>query len=174
MAQQAAQTQQEPAQPDSLLRGTPRVEPPCGSVRVCVPYGGELARHRLITADGHDYVVATVHLPTRKQPYTTGAYPVSRGYLVMVRQPLYEVKSLDAGAAHEQHEQLVSVLVEAGVGVVRARRALAARQRAENAELQRGHRGLRLLDPLEHVERSGMSHMAARAADHAGNAFALH
>ena len=136
------------AQPGSLFRGTLRVEPPCGSVRACVPYGGELARHRLITADGHDYVVATIYLPTRKLPYTTGAYPVSRGYLVMVRQPLYEVKSLEAGTAREQHEQLVSVLVEAGVGVVRARRALAARQRAENAEAQRGHRSLHLVEPL--------------------------
>jgi hypothetical protein len=146
----AQQTQQEQAHPGSCLRGMPRVEPPCGSVRTCMPYGGELARHRLITADGHDYVVATVHLPGRKQPFTTGAYPVSRGYLVMVRQPLYEVKSLDAGTAREQHEQLVSVLVKAGVGIVRARRALAARQRAENAEAQRGHRSLHLVEPLGH------------------------
>lgn len=145
---QAQQAQQDQTQPGSFLRGSTRVEPPCGSVRTCVPYGGELARHRLISADGHDYVVATVHLPKRKQPYTTGAYPVSRGYLVMVRQPLYEVKSLDAEAAREQHEQLVTVLVEAGVGVVRARRALAARQRAENAELQRGHRGLHLVNSM--------------------------
>lgn len=147
----AQRVEQEQAHPGSRFRGTQRVEPPCGSVRACVPYGGELARHRLITADGHDYVVATVHLSTRKQPYTTGAYPVSRGYLIMVRQPLYEVKSVDADAAREQHEQLVSVLVEAGVGVVRARRALTARQRAETAEFQRGvHRGLHLVEPLGH------------------------
>ncbi|HLZ21376.1 MAG TPA: hypothetical protein VKQ30_04560 [Ktedonobacterales bacterium] len=156
--------QQDQAQPCSLFRGTPRVEPPCGSVRACVPYGGELARHRLITADGHDYVVATTYLPERKQPYTTGAYPVSRGYLVMVRQPLYEVKSLDARAAREQHEQLVSVLVEVGVGVVRARRALAARQRAENAELQRGYRGLHLLPSLTDTQRLEVDPVAAQSA----------
>lgn len=169
MAQQVQRAEQERLQPDLLFRGTPRMEPPCGSVRACVPYGGELARHRLITADGHDYVVATVHLPERKHPYTTGAYPVSRGYLVMARQPLYEVKSLDAGTAREQHEQLVSVLVEAGVGVVRARRALTARQRAENAEAQRGHRGLRLVEPLE----TGLHAVAAQAAEHTGSAVAL-
>lgn len=37
-------------------------------------------------------------------------------------------------AAREQHEQLVRVLAEAGVGIVRARRSLAARLRAEKAE----------------------------------------
>jgi hypothetical protein len=151
----AQQTQQEQAHPGSCLRG---------SVRTCMPYGGELARHRLITADGHDYVVATVHLPGRKQPFTTGAYPVSRGYLVMARQPLYEVKSLNGDAAREQHEQLVAVLVEAGVGVVRARRALAARQRAENAELQRGHHGLRLVPTLKGTRSIEMDLAATQTA----------
>ena len=36
------------------------LQPPHGSVLPCLPYAGELARHRLITADGYDYVVATL------------------------------------------------------------------------------------------------------------------
>lgn len=112
-------------------------QPPAGTVRTCMPYRGEVARHRVISADGYDYAVATTYLPGRRQPYTTGAYPVLRGYLVMVRQPLYEVCSETTEAAHEQHEQLVNVLAHAGVQIVRARRALAARQRSESREAQR-------------------------------------
>jgi hypothetical protein len=37
-------------------------------------------------------------------------------------------------AAAEQHEQLVRALAGAGVGIVRAQRRLAARQRAEQRE----------------------------------------
>ena len=107
---------------------------PCGSVRTCLPYGGELARHRIITADGFDYIVATVSGEQPGHPFTTGAYPVSRGYLVMFRQPLREVRSSNAEDARRQHEQLVRVLSEAGVGVVRAQRSLAARRRAEQRE----------------------------------------
>jgi hypothetical protein len=123
--------------PTALHPGWPGVLPPAGTVRTCAPYRGELARHRLVSADGHDYVVATVQTATRTSTYVTGAYPVSRGYLVMIRQPLYEIRSTSLEAAHQQHEQLVEVLAEAGVGVVRARRALAARQRAERSEAQR-------------------------------------
>jgi len=47
------------------------------------------------------------------------------------------VRSADEDAARDEHEQLVQVLAEAGIGVVRARRALAARQRAEKAEMRR-------------------------------------
>jgi hypothetical protein len=109
-------------------------QPPAGTIRTCVPYRGEIARHRVISADGYDYAVATTYIADRQMPYTTGAYPVSRGYLVMVRQPLYEVRSAAAEAAHEQHEQLINVLANAGVRIVRARRALAARQRTERGE----------------------------------------
>lgn len=112
-------------------------QPPAGTVRTCMPYRGEVARHRVISADGYDYAVATTYLPGRRLPYTTGAYPVSRGYLVMVRQPLYEVGSETLEAAHAQHDQLVNVLADAGVRIVRARRALAARQRSENRDTQR-------------------------------------
>ncbi|MGZ3582742.1 MAG: hypothetical protein ACXWQR_16110 [Ktedonobacterales bacterium] len=116
------------------------MQAPRGSVRTCVPYRGELARHRLITADGHDYIVTTTRIPAakygaqRSETYVTGAYPVLRGYLVMMRQPLYEISEANSETAREQHEQLVRVLAEAGVGVVRARRSLAARLRAEKAE----------------------------------------
>ncbi|MBF6591073.1 MAG: hypothetical protein IVW57_11185 [Ktedonobacterales bacterium] len=106
---------------------------PWGSVRSCLPYGGELARHRVITADGHDFVVATVELHGQKTRFVTAAFPVQQGYLVMVRQPLCELRSAESDAAREAHEKLVHVLAEAGVGVVRARRALAARRRAEHA-----------------------------------------
>ncbi len=129
-----------PAYPKSgvAARGVASSRPSPGSVRVCVPYGGELARHRIVTADGFDYVVATAAETARgRRVYITGAYPVQRGYLVMLRQPLYDVCSSDPAAAREQHEALVRVLAEAGVRVVRARRILAARQRAEQAEASR-------------------------------------
>ena len=60
-------------------------QPPVGSVRSCMPYRDELLRHRVITADGHDFAVATHKRPNGKG-YITGAYPVQHGYLVMVRQ----------------------------------------------------------------------------------------
>jgi hypothetical protein len=108
---------------------------------MCVPYRGELARHRLITADGYDYIVATLDERPGVGGFHTGAYPVNRGYLVMVRQPLFEVRSDAIAAAREQHEQLVTVLAEAGVGVVRARRSLLARRRAESIEAAAARRG---------------------------------
>ena len=66
--------------------------------------------------------------------YLTGAYPVTRGYLVMMRQPLYEIRSADQVSAEFNHDRLVSVLAEAGVSIVRAERLLAARRRAEKQE----------------------------------------
>ena len=114
----------------------PVVRPPCGSVRSCIPYRGELARHRLITADGHDVVVATATEGGESGGFITGAYPVQHGFLVMARQPLCELRSASAETAREQHEQLVRVLAEAGVQLVRARRSLLARRRAERDEAQ--------------------------------------
>jgi len=109
-----------------------------------MPYRGELARSRVITADGYDYIVATVptvhgdddHDLTDVAGFVTGAYPVSQGYLTMLRQPLCELRSADALAAHERHEQLVNVLAEVGARLVRARGSLAARRRAENREAE--------------------------------------
>jgi hypothetical protein len=106
--------------------------PANGTVRRCAPYRGETQRHRVISADGHDVVVTTVHAP--HGAFLTGAYPVQQGYLVMIRQPYFEARSANEEAAVEQHEQLVRALAEAGVGIVRARRRLAARQRAEQRE----------------------------------------
>lgn len=117
-----------------VVRTTQTLQPPCGSVRPCALYAGELARHRVITGDGFDYVVATVREGRHAPAHVTGAYPVVRGYLVMMRQPLYEVRQDSAELAMEEHERLVSVLAEAGVRVVRARKLLAARQRAEARE----------------------------------------
>jgi hypothetical protein len=116
-----------------VVRTSQALQPPCGSVRESTLYRGELARHRVITSDGHDYVVATVREGRAARPYVTGAYPVVRGYLVMMRQPLYEVRSADEATAQDEHDRLVRVLAEAGVQVVRARKQLAARQRAEVA-----------------------------------------
>ena len=123
-------TRHEPAEAGEA---TP-VRPARGSVRPSVPYRGELARHRLITADGSDYVVATLYEAKRVPAYVTGAYPVTRGYLVMMRQPLYEIHGEDEGTARANHDRLVSVLAEAGVSIVRAERLLAARRRAEKQE----------------------------------------
>ena len=105
--------------------------PPAGTVRTCIPYAGEVARHRVITADGFDYIVATACRSSKGGVYITSAYPVLRGYLVMMRQPLCELRTAEAYAASEQHERLVRALSEAGVKLVRARRALAARHRNE-------------------------------------------
>ncbi len=110
-------------------------QPPCGSVHTCLPYRGELARHHVMTADGHHVVVATSEHVGRSGHYSTGVYPVQQGYLVMIRQPLYEVSSPDERAAAERHEQLVKVLAEAGLTVVKAQRTLAARRRAERQEV---------------------------------------
>jgi N-dimethylarginine dimethylaminohydrolase len=52
----------------------------------------------------------------------------------MICQPYFEAQSETAEVAAEQHEQLVRALAGAGVGIVRARRRLAARQRAEQRE----------------------------------------
>jgi type IV secretory pathway protease TraF len=92
----------------------------------------QLARRRVISANGYEVVVTTVH--AARGVWLTGAYPVQQGYLVMIRQPYFEARSADEEAAVEQHEQLVRALAEAGVGIVRARRRLAARQRAEQRE----------------------------------------
>jgi hypothetical protein len=102
-----------------------------------VPYAGEVARHRVITADGHDFVVATVEPTGVQSRYITAAYPVQHGYLVMVRQALCELRAAEGASARENHEKLVRVLAEAGVGVVRARRALAARRQVEHASIER-------------------------------------
>jgi len=105
-----------------------------GGVRTCLPYADELLRSRVITADGQDYIVTTSADIRAGQGYLTGAYPISRGYLVMMRQPLCEFHHADAEAARERHVQLANVLAEAGVRVVRARASLAARKRAETSE----------------------------------------
>ena len=111
-----------------------RVGVAMGGVRACLTYADELLRSRVITADGQDYIVTTSTDIRAGQGYLTGAYPVSRGYLVMMRQPLCEFHHADAEAARERHAQLASVLAEAGVRVVRARASLATRKRAETTE----------------------------------------
>lgn len=110
-----------------------------GSVRNCLPYADELLRSRVLTADGQDYIVTTSSDIRAGQGYLTGAYPVSRGYLVMMRQPLCEFHHADAESASERHRQLANVLAEAGVKVVRGRASLFARRRAEASELKSAH-----------------------------------
>jgi hypothetical protein len=102
------------------------------TVRRCAPHPDELARNRVISADGYEVIVTTVHAP--HGPWLTGAYPVQQSYLVMICQPYFEVRSATEEAAAEQHEQLVRALAGAGVGIVWARRRLTARQRAEQHE----------------------------------------
>jgi hypothetical protein len=131
MARSARAQTAQTSQADRVL---PSMQPPSGTVRTCAPYRGETARHRVISADGYDYVVATLRETRGSSAYLTGAYPVSRGYLVMVRQPLYEIRTQSAGEARERHDQLVEALAQAGVRLVRAQRALAARRRAEKRE----------------------------------------
>jgi len=105
-----------------------------GGVRSCLTYADELLRSRVLTADGQDYIVTTSIDIRAGQGYLTGAYPVSRGYLVMLRQPLCEFHHGDEDAARERHRQLATVLAETGVRVVRGRASLAARKRAETSE----------------------------------------
>ena len=116
--------------------GAACAQPPCGSVRECPPYVGELARTRVITADGLDYVVATAPNTRSGQGFLTSAYPVSHGYLVMMRQPLCDLPSESRDQARVLHMQLTQALAEAGVRLVRARHTLAARRRAERVEAE--------------------------------------
>lgn len=102
-----------------------------GSVRPCSTYRGELARHRVITADGADYLIATSDERRQGSAFVTAAYPVARGYLIMMRQPLCALESTDEVEALRQHTLLLTTMVEAGTGVVRARRRSAAWRRAE-------------------------------------------
>jgi hypothetical protein len=78
-----------------------------------------MLRHRVMSADGRDVAVVTSVAP---RDYVTGVYPVQNGYLVMVCQPLFELRCASGEAAREQHAQLVGALAEVGVRVVRARR----------------------------------------------------
>ena len=127
----------------SHLSAAKMTHPTTGSVRTCMTYRDELLRHRVMTPDGRDFAVATHMRPAGG--YITGAYPVQQGYLVMVRQPLYEVRNDERESALTEHEQLVYALAEVGIGVVRARRALAARQRAEKSDPRRYPAPLRLV-----------------------------
>ncbi|HEV7127566.1 MAG TPA: hypothetical protein VGN32_08995 [Ktedonobacterales bacterium] len=111
--------------------GPVEAQPRAGSVRACVVYRDELARHRVMSADGLDYLVATVDQRLQGRGFVTAAYPVARGYLVMMRQPLCTLVSEGKTAAHRQHTQLVEVLAQAGAGVVKARRRSAEWRRAE-------------------------------------------
>jgi hypothetical protein len=111
--------------------GAERLAPAAGSVRACELFRGELWRHRVMTADGLDYVVTTADERHRGQGFVTASYPVASGYLVMLRQALCVLTSEDEAEAHERHRLLVKVLAEAGTRVVRARRNLSAWQRAE-------------------------------------------
>jgi hypothetical protein len=103
-----------------------------GTVRRCAPHADEFERHRVISADGYEVVVTTVH--AAHGVWLTGAYPVQQGYLVMICQPYFEAQTVTEEAAAEQHEQLVRALSGVGVGIVRARRRLAARQSVEHRE----------------------------------------
>jgi hypothetical protein len=105
-----------------------------GVARPCMTYAGELARDRVVTPDGQDYIVTTAANIRAGSGFLTGAYPVSRGYLVMMRQPLAEFHSATEDEAREMHLSLASVLAEAGARVVRARASLLARKRAETRE----------------------------------------
>jgi hypothetical protein len=113
----------------ALASGT---HPANGSVHYCAPHPDELARHRVISADGYEVVVTTVL--ALHGAFLTSAYPVQHGYLVMICQPYFEAQAASEKAAAEQHEQLVRAVAGAGAGIVRARRRLAARQRSERLE----------------------------------------
>ncbi len=115
-----------PATPGVLAQG---IVP--GSARECPTYRGELARHRVVTADGADYLITTADERRHRRGFVTAAYPVLRGYLIMMRQPLCALESQDETAALRQHRLLLEVMVESGTAVVRARRRSAAWRQAE-------------------------------------------
>lgn len=110
--------------------GIAGVRPANGTIRACVAQRGELLHHRVVSAEGRDVAVTTA---VQAEGFVTGAYPVQQGYLVMLRQPLYEVHSTTVEAAREQHDLLVRTLAHAGVRVVRARRARELREQAPHA-----------------------------------------
>jgi hypothetical protein len=101
-------------------------------VRPCVAQRGEVLRHRVMSADGRDVAVVTSVAP---RDYVTGVYPVQNGYLVMVCQPLFEIRNASGDTAREQHAQLVGALAEVGVRVVRARRQRDALNQAEHGAI---------------------------------------
>ena len=105
--------------------------PSVGTILECRPYLDEIARHRVVSSQGTDYVVATVAEHGAGTTFVTGAYPVARGYLVMLRQPLFEVRCVSHESAIEAHLDLVHALAEMGTASVRAQRALLARRRRE-------------------------------------------
>ena len=109
------------------------LSPPVGAILECRPYLDEIARHRVISSRGSDYVVATVAEHGTATTFVTGAYPVSRGYLVMLRQPLFEVRCGSQEMALETHLDLVQALAEMGTASVRAQRALLVRRRRKHS-----------------------------------------
>src|SRR5690349_10044923 len=52
--------------------------PANGTVRRCALHPDELERHRVISADGYEVVVTTVH--AEHGVWLTGAYPVQQSY----------------------------------------------------------------------------------------------
>lgn len=128
--------------------GAPR---PVGMARSCMTYAGEKARHRVISADGQDFIVTTAADARVGSGFLTGVYPVSRGYLMMMRQPLVETNNATLADALEAHDQLVRALVEVGARIVRAQAVLRARKRAETGETraQRAQASLRSRWPLQ-------------------------
>lgn len=116
---------------------------PLGVARSCGLHAGELARDRVVTPDGQDYVVTTAENGRQGAGFLTGAYPVKSGYLVMMRQPLVEYPSATEEEARERHQQLASVLAQAGSRVVRARAQLLARKARETREAKRAERAAR-------------------------------
>ncbi len=144
--------------------GAACAQPPCGTVRDCPPYADELARTRVITADGFDYVVATAPNARTGAGWLTSAYPVSQGYLVMMRQPLCELSSENRDQARELHMQLTQALAQAGVRLVRARHTLAARRRAERMEAERAEAlGMDGADAADWLADPRLFHTPARA-----------
>lgn len=111
--------------------GIAGARPANGSVRACVPQRGELLHHRVMSADGRDVAVVTAIV---SEGFVTGVYPVQQGYLVMLRQPLYEIHSPVAEDGREQHEQLVRVVAGAGTRIIRVRRQLEQTARREQAQ----------------------------------------
>lgn len=116
---------------------------PYGEARDEERYSGEVARSRVLTANGQMYVVSAEVNVWVDDSYIVGVYPISeRDLLVFYRQPLVRVSCATYGDALMRHDLYVQVLVEDGARVLRAQESLRARREAEIRHIQEYHLSL--------------------------------
>lgn len=97
------------------------------------PYAGEVARSRVMTANGQMFIVAAAEDVWVEDSYIVGAYPVTKSHLLLYRQPLVEAPCATYSDALMRHDLFVQILVEDGARALRAQEALRARSEVAEA-----------------------------------------